>query len=420
MLVLTGLATLAVSTSARNKPTWRFSVLASIDSVFVEQFGGLSACDSLIRNQLDSVNHIYNDPAVFDGHFEFYLDSLQPFTQNGLIQAHEPHPDQDYHVVYDFDDRTLLTWLYPPDNAVLYRTFSTTVVPFPFTGHGDLVLAHELAHSRGAVDLYGLEVSGLFNEVNGKSFWMPGSIMSDLVTGEWSDHTVRVINRNGDGVLPLGGFRLAVFPSQMGIRVVDRSQTPLAGAAVAVYGHTWYDMALSDKALAAGTTGAQGYYALTGDIYIGSDQSGFCPNQLCLKYSTLLVEVKFDRYREYLWLPFTEPQLHVLRGETGAYVRTVEVPTGDAPAVPEFFTLVQNYPNPFNAHTSVCVSLEQSGHLRLEITNLLGRTEAVLHDAPLPDGTTCFEWDGEASSGLYLCRATAGGVTKAIKMLLVK
>ena len=258
MLVLTGLAAFTVSASAGNKPTWRFSILALIDSVFIEQFGGLSTCDSLIRNQLDSVNHIYNDPFVFDGHFEFYLDSLQPFTQNGLIQAHETHPNQDYHVVYDFDDRTLLTWLYPPDNAVLYRTFSTAVVPFPFTTRGNLVLAHERAHSRGAVDLYGLEVRGLFNEVNGTSFRMPGSIMSDPVTGLWSEHTVCIINRNGDGVLPLSGFRLAVFPSQMEIRVVDRSQTPIAGAAVTAYGHTWYDMALSNKALAAGTTSARG------------------------------------------------------------------------------------------------------------------------------------------------------------------
>lgn len=99
--------------------------MASIDTAFVTQFGGLENCDELIRHQLDSVNHIYNDPGVFDGEFEFYLDSLQPFSQNGLTQAHEPHPNQDYHLVYDFDHRTLFSWLYPPDNAVIYQTPST-------------------------------------------------------------------------------------------------------------------------------------------------------------------------------------------------------------------------------------------------------------------------------------------------------
>lgn len=420
-LTLAGLALLVAATHAQDKPLWRFSVLASIDEAFVEQFGGLQNCDSLIRHQLDSVNHIYNDPGVFDGVFEFYLDSLQAFSQSGLTQAHMPHPDQDYHLVYYFDNMTLFNWLYPPYNAVLYRTYSTSVVPFPFFTPGHLVLAHELAHSRGAVDLYGLEVSAPFNEVNGTGFTMPGSYMSDLMSQVWSEHTILVINRNGGDVLSAARFRLAIFPDRIIIRGVDNHQQPIPDANVRVYGHTWYNMALTDNLLAEGTTDELGEYVLRGDLFIGFDSTGFCPNTLCIGFPTLLVKIQLDGNVSYLWLPFTEPQIYKLEGEPGPFVKTIELPAGQSgPSLPEDFTLDQNFPNPFNSRTSICVTLPLQGRLRLEVSNVLGQTEAVLYDGSAPEGTSCYEWEGDASSGVYFCRATYGRANHAVKMLLLK
>ena len=427
LTVLTLLALICLSGSAlsQDKPVWRFSILASIDDAFVEQFGGMEKCDSLIRFQLDSVNHMFNDPGVFDGIFDFYLDSLQSFSQNGLVQAQTPHPDQDYHIVYDFDKKTLSNWVYPPYNAVLFRTYSTEKIPFPFFTPGHILLTHELAHSRGAVDLYGLEVAGMFNEVNGISFTMPGGYMSDLMSQVWTEYTTRVINRNGGDILSLDRFNLAIFPERMYIRVVDSSENPIPDAEVSIYGHPWYGQALSEDLRAIGVTDSDGCYVLREEVFIGLGIEDKCPNILCIKFPTLLVKAEHDGNVKYLWLPFTEPQVHALRGDPSPFIATITMSSGRGgsvgPAlVPDDFTLDQNFPNPFNSRTSICVTLPAQGRLRLEISNILGQTEAVLYDGSAPEGESCYTWDGDASSGVYLCRATYGNFTHAVKMLLLK
>ncbi|MBU0984278.1 MAG: T9SS type A sorting domain-containing protein, partial [candidate division Zixibacteria bacterium] len=84
------------------------------------------------------------------------------------------------------------------------------------------------------------------------------------------------------------------------------------------------------------------------------------------------------------------------------------------------FILHPNSPNPLNSVTSVCVALPESGHVSLEVTDLLGRRVAVLHDGPLADGETCFEWQATVSSGVYFCRARYGDRLRATKMLVIK
>jgi hypothetical protein len=77
---------------------------------------------------------------------------------------------------------------------------------------------------------------------------------------------------------------------------------------------------------------------------------------------------------------------------------------GDAP-----FTLDANYPNPFNPGTMIGYRLEESGSVRLSVSNLLGQTVRVLVDGQQAAGEYQVRVDMTGlPSGLYLYRLEAG------------
>jgi len=94
---------------------------------------------------------------------------------------------------------------------------------------------------------------------------------------------------------------------------------------------------------------------------------------------------------------------------------------GAAAAPPTVMALGRNRPHPFNPRTEIPFSLAEPGRARLTVTDLRGRTVAVLVDGPLASGRHVATFDGaRLESGLYLYRLeTAAGVASG-KMSLVK
>lgn len=94
--------------------------------------------------------------------------------------------------------------------------------------------------------------------------------------------------------------------------------------------------------------------------------------------------------------------------------------------VPYSFELFQNYPNPFNPTTNIRFSLPRSGHVRLDIYNILGRRVRTLVDEALLAGHKLVTWDGkdengnDVSSGIYFYRLQTGNFSQARKMILLK
>jgi photosystem II stability/assembly factor-like uncharacterized protein len=88
---------------------------------------------------------------------------------------------------------------------------------------------------------------------------------------------------------------------------------------------------------------------------------------------------------------------------------------------PEGFHLHQNYPNPANPTATIRYSLEQSGHVRLEIFDLLGKQAGVLVDQDEAPGTYAVQMDGHSlASGVYFYRLTLNGRSAAKKCLIMK
>ena len=93
--------------------------------------------------------------------------------------------------------------------------------------------------------------------------------------------------------------------------------------------------------------------------------------------------------------------------------------------LPQRFALGQNYPNPFNPSTVIPYQLLSSGHVRLEVFNLLGQRLATLVDAERSAGMYTAQWDatdaaGRAvGTGVYIYRLSSGGVSVSRRMVLV-
>ena len=90
--------------------------------------------------------------------------------------------------------------------------------------------------------------------------------------------------------------------------------------------------------------------------------------------------------------------------------------------VPVKFKLYQNYPNPFNSKTVIKFDLNKSGHIKLEVYNVLGEKVAVLYDGYMTAGYgKMITWDAKGlPSGVYYYRLIADGFTEVKKMVLVK
>lgn len=85
------------------------------------------------------------------------------------------------------------------------------------------------------------------------------------------------------------------------------------------------------------------------------------------------------------------------------------------------FQVNQNYPNPFNPSTNIVVELPSSGRLKAEVYNVLGQKVAILADKEVSSGKYTLQFTAERfSSGIYICKVSAGEFSQTIKMMLKK
>jgi len=88
---------------------------------------------------------------------------------------------------------------------------------------------------------------------------------------------------------------------------------------------------------------------------------------------------------------------------------------------PSQLSLNQNYPNPFNPSTKIQYGLNQSGKVRLEVFDFLGRKINVLVSENQSAGWYEVDFNAsQLSSGVYMYRLTQNGSSKMGKMLLIK
>jgi len=89
--------------------------------------------------------------------------------------------------------------------------------------------------------------------------------------------------------------------------------------------------------------------------------------------------------------------------------------------LPAAFELYQNYPNPFNPETTINFDVAQTGHVNLEVFDMLGRRVASLVDAEKAIGTYSVVFNARSlTSGVYVYRIRSQSRTQVRSMLLLK
>ena len=103
------------------------------------------------------------------------------------------------------------------------------------------------------------------------------------------------------------------------------------------------------------------------------------------------------------------------------YVLGLPTEIQDEIILPSVFSLSQNYPNPFNAGTTISYTLSKPSDVVLEVYDILGRCAETLVEQRQPAGSHQVIWDAnDYSSGIYFYRLSAGEMTSAKKMVLLK
>ncbi len=104
----------------------------------------------------------------------------------------------------------------------------------------------------------------------------------------------------------------------------------------------------------------------------------------------------------------------------GANLVSVERPRAEG-RLPENFELMPNFPNPFNPSTMISFFLPHAGHVVAEVYTMSGQRMETLLDRQMPPGIHHLQWDARShASGVYFCRASAGGDSRTIKMVYQK
>jgi hypothetical protein len=82
------------------------------------------------------------------------------------------------------------------------------------------------------------------------------------------------------------------------------------------------------------------------------------------------------------------------------------------------FALGAAYPQPAASVANIPLSLASPQHARIEITDVLGRRVALLHDGLLAAGSHTMRWNAvTAESGVYLCSVRIGGAARTLRLL---
>lgn len=106
---------------------------------------------------------------------------------------------------------------------------------------------------------------------------------------------------------------------------------------------------------------------------------------------------------------------------TFTFTTAAETSLEDIAGIPSELRLHQNYPNPFNPVTQIQYGLPESGTVKLEVFDNIGRRVAVLVDQNQTAGWHTEMFDAShLSSGMYIYRLQQGNFVRTQKMMLVK
>ena len=299
-----------------SRPIWERTVKVAVNDSLVAQFSdGVTGATAWAQQILDEVTMRYSDPA-FDGRIVFTMAELYVYPDDqATASATISHPNATVGLIFNSVGNGWYGGAECAQNA--YITF-TGSVGSQLTWDALGGIAHELGHAQGLGDIYRIGVLAGNNPFNGEPFDTPPSIMEAhwINPVQWDFFNVAIMNYL-DGDIGSCRFSLDYFPPQSGVRVVDDTGAPVAGASVRFYPVQWTcDSAscnyVSTTPYLTGTTDSAGQYVWEYNPFIVDDPTygrGFFT-------ANTLVEVAMGGAVSYQYLPLWDPMMAFFDGQS--------------------------------------------------------------------------------------------------------
>jgi hypothetical protein len=160
------------------------------------------------------------------------------------------------------------------------------------------------------------------------------------------------------------------------------------------------------------------YYAIYRSI-----QGGFDPDTL-QPYATTIDTFFTDMILEpntYYYYRVSAFDFSGNEGEFSDEVSAIIVGINDHAPIPETYALFQNFPNPFNPVTTIVYQIPKTGHITIDIYNVLGQVVEIIVDTKQVPGNYAVQWNAaKFESGIYFYRLKADNFVETKKLLLLK
>lgn len=417
------------------RPVWRFTVLAAISKQTAHHYGGFNAARQKILTQMDTVNARFNHGAPLNGTIRFVVDSVYEFDGSALNEVTRSHSKQDFKVVYDGYPTQGGGWYGAPYQTI-HHSWSVTNNGGPFGSHATDGLIHEFGHSRGAVDLYALNVSAANNPINGQAYSAGTSIMHyPYGIRTWDKHSIALINKNTDRIVTSHTYITSIFPSAFKLRLTKGGQ-PAGGATYSIHPVVWYSNSVNEAPSMSGTIASNGATATLSSNPFRPNSSNSAWD---IRYGNLLIKVQYMSYTAYRWLPLDSVQLYALSHPGASYTINIDVSPSTSPtvnvrdirpilmrkesgdAVSSDARLEQNRPNPFNAVTMIDYTIGSDDHVSIRLYDVHGRELETIVDEKRPAGSHTAPFDGSRlPNGTYYYRLTTSRGSVVRQMVITR
>ncbi len=267
---------------------------------------------------------------------------------------------------------------------------------------------------------------------NGYVYLASGATAIDLVDGYWTGVTGTIMSRKPVGIGGTWEHRVA-------------SPTPVGTTAAAIFGDMWYgELSISrpnplnvtctvtdqlSKAImiSASTDGGLTWNTDTSECIILRQNAdlGLPGTDGAFQHPS-----SFFNADNMLDIVFLEDNANVVYNgsiyHTRVNVSPIVLDVSGNTHRPVEFALGQNYPNPFNPSTTIKFNLTTDSKVSLKVYNLLGQEVRTLVSGQAGRGENVVSWDGKdntgrlVSSGMYLYKLEANGISQVKKMMLMK
>jgi hypothetical protein len=251
--------------SATNKPTWTFRYGAVVTQSTLALYSSMDVLKEQLNATMASVNAVFNTLGAFSGHFAFSIDSVYSIpdgsTQFPVVQPGSPLAG------YVIFNASASSHFNPATrNVIIGEAFNSPRFA--------RVVAHELAHARGAVDLYFATVPPS-EDPDGRGYFVPSALMNDNAP-IWDTYSQLILERNAANTISENGWGTPPedFPATLSIQVVTASGTPVRGAAVTTYAYAFGKSLEQPGTAVTGTTDDTGMMRFAVNPFLRIEQRG--------------------------------------------------------------------------------------------------------------------------------------------------